>query len=63
MKERLVDGTLVSEWADCIVPGCVNKRCAALRSDKCYPHTNGLDPDLMAQLHGIVEQVKVEEKV
>ena len=37
-----VDG---EEWADCIVPGCPNRCCKALGSDKCFPHTEG-DPHI-----------------
>ncbi len=28
-------------WPDCPVPGCTNKTCLALDSDKCFPHTHG----------------------
>jgi len=26
-------------WPNCSIPGCLNKSCRALRSDKCHPHT------------------------
>jgi len=29
------------EWPDCPVPGCTNKICLALNSDRCFPHTPG----------------------
>lgn len=31
----------LDDWPDCIVPGCANKCCLALDSDKCFPHTKG----------------------
>lgn len=29
------------DWPDCPVPGCTNKICLALNSDRCFPHTPG----------------------
>ena len=46
-------GDRVIEWPDCIVPGCPNKCCLRLRSDKCYPHTmlgDSSDPDFFNRL-------------
>lgn len=33
------------DWPDCIVPGCTNKCCLRLNSDKCWPHTTGAPLD------------------
>lgn len=33
----------LNDWHDCIVPGCPNKCCLALDSEKCFPHTPGND--------------------
>jgi hypothetical protein len=60
-EERLVDGTLVREWADCVVPGCQYKRCAALNSKYCYPHSTGLSPGLCKILNS--EEEKIEQEV
>lgn len=55
------DGMPVEFWADCIVPGCKNKRCAAIGASKCHPHSNGLDPKLMDELYNIMDgAVEVE---
>lgn len=32
---------MIDTWPDCPVPGCTNKICLALNSDKCFPHTPG----------------------
>lgn len=29
----------VTNWPNCIVPGCENKCCARLNSERCWPHT------------------------
>lgn len=31
----------MDDWPDCPVPGCTNKICLSLNSDKCFPHTKG----------------------
>lgn len=31
----------ITDWPDCIVPGCTRKACLALRSPRCFPHTPG----------------------
>jgi len=38
-----VDGEprVIEGWAECAVLGCSNKRCLALDSPYCYPHTEG----------------------
>ena len=30
---------MLDAWPDCPVPGCKNKRCLALNSVFCHPHT------------------------
>jgi hypothetical protein len=29
------------DWKNCPETGCKNKICLALKSDKCFPHTQG----------------------
>lgn len=31
----------MEDWPDCPVPGCPNKICLSLNSDRCFPHTPG----------------------
>lgn len=30
-----------NDWDDCPEPGCENKICLSLESDKCFTHTDG----------------------
>ena len=54
-EKRLVDGTLVKDWEDCVFPGCEAKRCARFApSPYCYVHSN--DP-----ASRIVKSFEVEE--
>lgn len=32
---------MIDDWPDCPVPGCPNKICLSLNSDRCFPHTQG----------------------
>ncbi len=60
-EQRLYDGTLERDWADCAVPGCKAKRCAALNSTYCYPHSTGLSPETIEKLHPELVPAYAEE--
>jgi hypothetical protein len=54
---EMANGEIIraGEHEPCSVPGCPNGKCYRLDSDKCWPHSHGLEPALMNQLHGIVD--------
>lgn len=57
-REYLVDGTPVDEWEDCAIEGCPNKRCAALRSIWCWPHTRDINGSISSYSDEIAECVE-----
>lgn len=36
----------IDDWPNCSIPDCEYKSCRSLRSDKCFAHTHGHNPEL-----------------
>lgn len=53
------EGIDLDAWPDCIVPGCRNKCCLRLNSDKCYPHTIGTEPS--QAVYSLINQIEAME--
>lgn len=48
-------------WPKCAVPACQNKRCLALRSKYCWPHTPGDALTARENLHETEPQTELEK--